>query len=66
MQSQTAKANAISDYLDHDELEAIAMCFDNIRKMRSEARMPKNDDTLLGDQFDQELTSFINQLTATI
>ena len=42
------------------------MCFDNIRKMRSEARMPQNDDTLLGDQFDQELTSFINQLTATI
>lgn len=52
MQSQTAKANAISDYLDHDELEAIAMCFDNIRKMRSEARMPQNDDNALGDQFD--------------
>ena len=48
--------------MDTEELEALAMCFDNIRKMRGEnqAMVEYNDDTALGDQFDEVLTMMIS------
>lgn len=40
------------------------MCFDNIRQMRSQnEKMVDNDDTALGDQFDEMLTMMISNLT---
>lgn len=40
------------------------MCFDNIRLMRSSNELLNdNDDTALGDQFDEVLTSMIATLT---
>ena len=40
------------------------MCFDNIRMMRnSNSLMNDNDDTALGDQFDEVLTMMIASLT---
>ena len=49
-QSATRNANILAQYLDTEELEQMAMCFDNIRQMRSlNADMADNDDTALGD-----------------
>lgn len=61
-------ASLLAKNLDADELEAIAMCFDNIRFMRKEnADMAQqNDDAALGDQFDENLTTMITQLTEVI
>ena len=43
------------------------MCFDNIRLMRnSNELMVDNDDTALGDQFDEVLTAMIANLTETL
>ena len=43
------------------------MCFDNIRQMRSlNADMADNDDTALGDQFDECLTNMIADLTDSL
>ena len=56
----------LAEFIDNDELEAIAICFDNIRKIRNEAHMPHNNDQQLGDLFDQELTNFIHDLTLAI
>ena len=45
----------------------MAMCFDNIRQMRSlNADMADNDDTALGDQFDECLTNMIADLTESL
>lgn len=40
------------------------MCFDNIRYMRKENEImaAQNDDTALGDQFDENLTTMITEL----
>ena len=63
-QSATRNANVLAQYLDTEELESMAMCFDNIRQMRSlNADMADNDDTALGDQFDECLTNMIAELT---
>ena len=47
--------------LDTEELEAIAMCFDNIRSMRRmhPEMAGQNDDLALGDTFDESLTYMI-------
>lgn len=45
----------------------MAMVFDNIRQMRSlNSDMTDNDDTALGDQFDEVLTSMIADLTENL
>lgn len=63
-QSATRSANILAKYLDTEELEQIAMCFDNIRQMRSlNSNMVDNDDTALGDQFDECLSGMIADLT---
>lgn len=56
----------INEYVDTEELEAIAMCFDNIRRVRTDNRFPSNNDNALGDQFDQELNNFMNSLTESV
>ena len=62
--SAAKNANLLSANLDTDELEAIAMCFDNIRQMRNQNQnMTNNDDLALGDQFDEVLTVMISNLT---
>lgn len=64
-QSATRNADILAQNLDTEELEALAMCFDNIRLMRqsSQAMIDNNDDTALGDQFDEVLTMMIAGLT---
>ena len=63
-QSATRNANILAQNLDTEELESLAMCFDNIRMMRnSNENMQDNDDTALGDQFDEVLTQMIAMLT---
>ena len=63
-QSATRNANILAQYLDTEELEQMAMCFDNIRQMRSlNGDMADNDDTALGDQFDECLSGMISDLT---
>lgn len=44
------------------------MCFDNIRLMRqsSTAMAESNDDTVLGDQFDEVLSNMIQGLTENL
>jgi hypothetical protein len=42
-------ANGINEYVDHDELEAIAMCYDNIRKIRKDVGLPSNNDSELAE-----------------
>ena len=61
-QSAARNADILAQNLDTEELEALAMCFDNIRKMRGEnqAMVEYNDDTALGDQFDEVLTMMIS------
>jgi hypothetical protein len=66
VQSQTKNANLLAEYLDTDELEAIAICFDNIRSIRRDVNLPGNDDQMLGDQFDQELTVMMADVTAEL
>lgn len=69
MSAQSAAKNAdiLAQNLDTDELESLAMCFDNIRLMRnSNELMVENDDTALGDQFDEVLTAMIANLTETL
>jgi hypothetical protein len=39
------------------------MCYDNIRKIRVDVGLPGNNDVVLSEQFDSELTNFINSLT---
>jgi len=55
----------LAQNLDTEELEALAMCFDNIRLMRqaNSEMVENNDDTALGDQFDDVLSSMIANLT---
>ena len=66
-QSATRNANILAQHLDTEELESMAMCFDNIRQMRSlNADMADNDDTALGDQFDECLTNMIAELTDSL
>ena len=66
-QSAAKNADILAQNLDTDELESLAMCFDNIRLMRnSNELMVENDDTALGDQFDEVLTSMIANLTETL
>ena len=50
-QSATLNADILSQNLEHEELEALAMCFDNIRLMRQtcSSMADANDDTALGD-----------------
>ena len=62
--SLTKDASILAKNLDSDELEAIAMCFDNIRQMRKENELmaESNDDTALGDLFDENLSTMISQL----
>ena len=63
-QSVTKNANILAEYLDTDELEAIAQCFDNIREMRrSNPKMENNNDEELSDLFDNKLTLVIGQMT---
>jgi hypothetical protein len=47
--------------LDTTELEAIAICYDNIRHMRK--RMPTNDDAKLGKLFDNSLRKMMENVT---
>ena len=63
--SAAKNAEILAQNLEHEELEALAMCFDNIRLMRqsSNAMVENNDDTALGDQFDEVLTGMIASLT---
>ena len=64
-QSAARNADILAQNLDTEELEALAMCFDNIRMMRqsNQAMLDNNDDTALGDQFDEVLTMMISNLT---
>ena len=63
----TRNASLLAQNLDTEELEALAMCFDNIRQMRSQnTNMLDNDDTALGDQFDEVLTNMISNLTVSL
>ena len=49
-QSATRNADILAQNLDTEELESLAMCFDNIRLMRQQnENMIENDDTALGD-----------------
>ena len=65
--SATKNASLLAQNLDTEELEALAMCFDNIRQMRSQnENMTDNDDTALGDQFDEVLTMMISNLTESL
>ena len=65
--SATKNASLLAQNLDTEELEALAMCFDNIRQMRSQNQdMTENDDTALGDQFDEVLTMMISNLTESL
>ena len=69
MSAQSAASNAdiLAQNLDTEELESLAMCFDNIRLMRqSNENMVENDDTVLGDQFDEVLTMMIANLTDSL
>jgi hypothetical protein len=50
----------ITTYIDASELESIAACFDNIRRIRAD--LPANDDELLAEQFDMQLTSMMNKV----
>lgn len=66
-QSAARNANILAQHLDTEELEAIAMCFDNIRLMRrSNENMTDNDDLALGDQFDEVLSNLIATLTENL
>ena len=50
MQSAAKNADILAQNLDTEELETLAMCYDNIRMMRqSNSKMVNNDDTALGD-----------------
>ena len=50
MQSAAKNADILAQNLDTEELETLAMCYDNIRMMRqSNSNMVENDDTALGD-----------------
>ena len=63
-QSVTKNANILAEYLDTDELEAIAQCFDNIREMRKiNSKIVGNNDEQLSDLFDEKLTKVIGQMT---
>ena len=54
----------LAEYIDTDELEQIAECFDNIREMRkTNKKMVGNNDEELGNQFDEQLTFVITQMT---
>ena len=62
--SAARNASLLQANLDTDELETLAMCFDNIRQMRAQNQaMTDNDDMALGDQFDEVLTVMIGNLT---
>lgn len=66
-QSAARNADVLAQNLDTEELESLAMCFDNIRMMRSgNENMVDNDDTGLGDQFDEVLTNMISTLTENL
>lgn len=66
-QSAARNADVLAQNLDTEELESLAMCFDNIRMMRSgNDNMVDNDDTGLGDQFDEVLTNMISTLTENL
>ena len=57
----------MAENLDTEELESLAVCFDNIRLMRkSNDGMIDNDDSALGDQFDEVLTNMIANLTENL
>ena len=64
-QSAARNADVLAQNLDTEELESLAMCFDNIRLMRqsNQAMVEDNDDTALGDQFDEVLSNMIANLT---
>jgi len=48
--SAAKNANILAQNLNTEELESLAMCFDNIRLMRrSNENMIDNDDNALGD-----------------
>ena len=63
--SATKNQDVLSQNIDTQELESLAMCFDNIRLMRqsNSAMTEINDDTALGDQFDEVLSTMITTLT---
>ena len=42
------------------------MCFDNIRKLRTDGRLPQNNDAQLGEMFDQELNNLMTNLTDAV
>ena len=63
-QSFTRNADVLAQHLNTEELEAIAVCYDNIRHMRrTNQQMVDNDDTELGNIFDENLTQMIASLT---
>jgi len=50
--------------LDTAELEAIAICYDNIRLMRR--RLPNNNDFELGQKFDLALRHMMDKLSTEL
>lgn len=54
----------IGQHLDTAELEAIAICYDNIRLMRR--RLPNNNDFELGQKFDLALRHMMDKLSAEL
>lgn len=50
--------------MDTAELEAIAICYDNIRLMRR--RLPNNNDFELGQKFDVALRHMMDKLSAEL
>ena len=54
----------LADYLNPEELETMAACFDYIREMRRQnPKMVDNDDNSLANQFDEQLSLMIGHLT---
>lgn len=56
--------DGLGEHLDTAELEAIAICYDNIRHMRK--RMPSNDDAKLGQMFDQSLRTMMDKVSSQL
>ena len=51
----------IGQHMDTSELEAIAICYDNIRQMRR--KIPNNNDFELSQKFDQALRTMMDKLS---
>jgi hypothetical protein len=60
-ENDVSQQQIIGQHMDTSELEAIAICYDNIRAMRR--KIPNNNDYELGKQFDLALRSMMDRLS---